>query len=48
MTPDTANSRSASGERAADSGEENSMVPLSSTVRPGMNFRVAGLGVASV
>jgi hypothetical protein len=23
-------------------------VPLSSTVRPGMNFRVAGLGVASV
>jgi hypothetical protein len=24
------------------------MVPLSSTTRPGMNFRVAGLGVASV
>src|SRR5450756_2783539 len=24
------------------------MVPLSSTARPGMNFRVAGLGVASV
>src|SRR5205085_12284222 len=24
------------------------MVPLSSTARPGMNFKVAGLGVASV
>jgi hypothetical protein len=24
------------------------MVPLSSTVRPGRNFKVAGLGVASV
>src|ERR1700744_4562297 len=48
VTPATPNSFSASGERAAASRLTNSMVPLSRTVRPGMNFRVAGLGVASV
>src|SRR3954469_2267102 len=47
-TPGTLNSFSASGERAAASRLVNSIVPLSSTVRPGMNFKVAGLGVASV
>src|SRR4029079_1460880 len=35
-------------ERAAESRLENSMVPVSSTMRPGMNLSVAGLGVASV
>jgi hypothetical protein len=46
--PGTSNRRSASGERAAASRLANSIVPVSSTVLPGMNFSVAGLGVASV
>src|SRR5215468_10214187 len=48
VTSGTSNRRAASGERWAVSRLENSIVPLSSTMRPGMNFRVAGLGVASV
>ena len=40
--------RAASGERPAVSRLENSIVPESSTMRPGMNLSVAGLGVASV
>ena len=38
----------ASGEAAAASKEVNSRVPWPSTVSPGRNFKVEGLGVASV
>ncbi len=47
-TPGTSNSRKASGDGAAASGVRNSAVPSPSTARPGRNFKVAGLGVASV
>src|SRR5947199_126966 len=47
-TPGMLNSRSASGDLAASARSRISSVPLSSTVRPGRNFSVAGLGVASV
>ena len=40
--------REASGEVLASPGSRNSNVPWSSTWRPGINFSVAGLGVASV
>src|SRR5665213_2663701 len=48
LMPLIANSRSASGDFAASAGSRRSSVPVSSTVWPGRNFRVAGLGVASV
>src|SRR5262249_57221315 len=48
VPPGTSNRRAASGERLAESGLANSIVPESSTMRPGMNLSVAGLGVASV
>src|SRR3712207_5577334 len=39
---------SASGEASASSGAAKSRVPWSITIWPGMNLRVAGLGVVSV
>src|SRR6476620_7919255 len=48
VTPSISNSRVASGEPSVSSPARNSKVPSPSTVRPGMNFSVAGLGVASV
>ena len=48
LTPSISNSRAASGDALLVSGSRNSNVPWSSTGRPGMNFRVAGFGVASV
>ncbi len=39
---------SARGERAAEPASGKLAVPVSSTVRPGRNFKVAGLGVCSV
>src|ERR1043166_1044034 len=47
-TPWMSNSRSASGDCAASALLGMSSVPLASTVRPGRNLSVAGLGVASV
>src|SRR4029078_4416982 len=44
----TSNSLAASGDCAAASVVVVSRVPVSSTARPGRNFSVAGLGVASV
>jgi hypothetical protein len=44
----TENRRWASGESAASSAARYSRVEPGSTGLPGMNFRVAGLGVASV
>src|SRR5690349_11403164 len=46
VTPGTSNRRAASGERLAES-RLKSNVPLSSMIRLGMNFSVAGLGVGS-
>ena len=43
-----ANSRSASGERAAEPASVKLAVPDSITAQPGRNFRVAGFGVCSV
>jgi hypothetical protein len=48
VTPGTPNRRSASGDCAASFLSRMSNVPVASTVRPGRNLRVAGLGVASV
>src|SRR6476646_10798789 len=48
VTPSISNSRVASGEPSVSSPARNSRVPSPSTGRPGMNFSVAGLGVASV
>ena len=47
-TPWISNSRSASGDWAASALSRISSVPVSSTVRPGRNLSVAGLGVTSV
>src|SRR5215469_12241806 len=47
-TPSTANSRVASGDCSASALSRMSRVPSASTVRPGRNFKVAGLGVVSV
>ena len=43
-----ANRRRASGEPAAAEGSENWCVRSPPTIRPGLNFKVAGFGVASV
>src|SRR5262245_29780557 len=48
LMPLMPNRRSASGERLASSRSRMSRVPEARTVRPGRNFSVAGLGVASV
>src|SRR5215212_4266166 len=48
LTPWMSNSRSASGDWAASALSRISSVPEGSTVRPGRNFKVAGLGVTSV
>src|SRR6185437_8351896 len=48
VTPSSANSRVAKGERVAASASAKFAVPCSITVRPGRNLRVAGLGVVSV
>jgi hypothetical protein len=49
VTPPTAKSRSANGERAAATvASVKFAVPLSITLRPGRNLSVAGLGVSSV
>ena len=48
VTPGSANSAEASGETAAASAVRKSRGSPTSTSRPGRNFRVAGLGVASV
>jgi hypothetical protein len=47
-TPSTAKTRSASGDTRASSAVRKSRVPFGRTVRPGMNFSVAGFGVSSV
>jgi hypothetical protein len=47
-TPLMSNSREASGEARASPLSVKSAVPSASTDFPGMNFSVAGLGVASV
>src|SRR6266851_520761 len=48
VTSGRVNSRSASGERAADRESVKLAVPDAMTVQPGRNFRVAGFGVCSV
>ena len=48
VTPSTSNRRCASGEVVASDLARKSTVPSPSTVLPGMNLRVAGLGVGSV
>ena len=48
MTSGSANSRSASGERAAERDSVKLAVPDPMTAQPGRNFRVAGFGVCSV
>ena len=47
-TPLMSNRRAASGEASASFLSVKSAVPSASTGLPGMNFSVAGLGVASV
>src|SRR5438132_4430482 len=48
VTSGRVNSRSASGERAADRESVKLAVPDAMTAQPGRNFRVAGFGVCSV
>jgi hypothetical protein len=48
VTPSTPNRRCASGEAVASDLSRKSTVPSPSTVLPGMNLSVAGLGVGSV
>ena len=48
LTPSMENSAWAKGEACAAEGSRMSSVPDGMTVRPGRNFRVAGLGVDSV
>src|SRR6185436_14978525 len=48
VTPSTPNSRCANGEVVASDLSRKSTVPSPSTVLPGMNLSVAGLGVGSV
>src|SRR5579875_1181209 len=48
VTPSRPKRRSARGERVAASASAKFAVPSSITVRPGRNFKVAGLGVVSV